>query len=363
MTRLETYLKTWHIMPAELGRRAGARPGARVAWYAEGRRREGVLIGYTGEGAPFIRTDRGITKPLALTLDQVTRVDGVSIEPRAWDCLPPEAIIDPLSHEMDAFDAAMAQMTPPGIRYAEMAEAVWSRGFELFVVGGAVRDVLAEIPPHDLDVVTSMPLARLKPVFEQMYQLAISHHAANGFLRIGRPETFRGRFIDVKAIIHDEAGDTDVIFGVNLLNDFKARDFACNAVYYEPHNRVLLDPSTFGIRDSLERRLTLVYDATERPPKHLAQIGIRFIKFTMRGFRGDTSVTETIRTTFLPNLASMEPREIASYVQRQILNKLAASERQTAVATLEKTMRDIACDKLWLELISPALKRSNNDRR
>jgi predicted transcriptional regulator len=23
MTRLETYLKTWHIMPAELGRRAG----------------------------------------------------------------------------------------------------------------------------------------------------------------------------------------------------------------------------------------------------------------------------------------------------------------------------------------------------
>jgi hypothetical protein len=332
------------------------RPGARVAWFAEGRRREATLIGHLGDGAPYVRTDHDITRALPVTLDQLTRVDPLAEERRAWDYLPAEAIVEPLSHEAAAFEAAMAFMTPPGLRYADMAEAVCARGFELLVVGGAVRDVIAGTRPHDLDVVTAMPLARAKPLFEQMYQLTISHHAVNGFLRIGTPENFRGKFIDVKAIIHDEQGDESAIFGCNLLNDFKQRDFACNALYYEPYNKVLLDPSSRGIADALDRRLTLVYEPEGRPPKQLAQIGIRFLKFLLRGLDGDT-IIDRIRTEFLPKLYSMTPREIGAYVQRQILGKLDPRERDDALAKLENKMRDIACDQLWAELVAPAIQR------
>lgn len=334
------------------------RPGAHVYWYAQGRRREGVLIGHDKDGCPVVRTAQGITKTLQMTLDQLTRIDGDAEEPRAWDWLPPGAIVEPLENEADAFKAAMEHMTPPGIRYCEMARAVCARGFELLVVGGAVRDILARTVPHDLDVVTSMPLVRAQPLFEQMYELEITPYLINGFVRIGKPYAFRGRFIDVRAIIEAEDGDEGVIFGSNLLNDYRQRDFACNAVYYDPHNQVLLDPSLRGIEDSLERRLTLIYDAPEPRPQNLAEIGLRFVKFLMRGFRADTALVDTIRTRFLPKLHSMTPPEIREFVRRQFLSKVTNQEREGVLLELERRMRDIGFATFWDELIAPAMARA-----
>ena len=79
-----------------------------------------------------------------------------------WRYLPSDAkIVRPSADELSSIRRLMARTIPPGFTYYEFAREVWLRGYEIFLIGGTLRDVLTGTLPKDADFITTMPMVRL----------------------------------------------------------------------------------------------------------------------------------------------------------------------------------------------------------
>lgn len=117
-------------------------------------------------------------------------------------------------------------------------------GFDAYIVGGAVRDLLLDFKPKDFDVATNATPEEVHEVFRKSRIIGKRFRLVH--VRFGREiievSTFRGH--------HDNKGDASVndtgrilrdnIFG-SIEDDALRRDFTANALYYNPANEEVLD--------------------------------------------------------------------------------------------------------------------------
>jgi hypothetical protein len=238
-------------------------------------------------------------------------------------------------------------------KYFELITEIWSRGFEVFVVGGTLRDVLAGKETHDVDLVTTMPLHSAALLLQAMYRSKPQIADANGYVRLGGSPKWGDPFIDLKMFSLNMPGSSAAIFGSDFGRDVGHRDFACNAVYYDPINRALIDPSGFGIADAAQKTLSLVCDPRCRAAKQLAQIVIRFVKFQTRGFTATAMTCDRIRLEFLPTLAAMDRSERIRYMRAQVINKCAPDGRAQALEQFEHFMVELGAREEWQIYFEP----------
>ncbi len=137
-------------------------------------------------------------------------------------------------------------------------------GFEAYLVGGCVRDMVREVEPKDWDVTTNAHPEDIQRLFPE-------HYANNDFGTIGiktESETPTLQVIEVTPY-RSESGYSDrrrpdqVIFGVSLEDDLSRRDFTINALAYRPKDQELVDLHG-GITDLKEKRLRTVGDPKRR---------------------------------------------------------------------------------------------------
>ncbi len=139
-------------------------------------------------------------------------------------------------------------------------------GFEAFIVGGAVRDLLMNVKPKDFDVATDATPEEVYKVFRRSRIIGRRFrlvHVLWGQETI-EVSTFRGH--------HQSEGDAqtndsgriirDNIFG-NLTEDAARRDFTANALYYNPANEDVLDFHN-GVADLKANLLRMIGDPTTR---------------------------------------------------------------------------------------------------
>ncbi len=140
-----------------------------------------------------------------------------------------------------------------------------------YVVGGAVRDLLAGAVPGDLDIATAdvEGLANL-----------LARRAGGHPIRLGRNELTAIRIVDASRIY-----DLTPLAGQSIESDLLRRDFAMNAIAIDCATGVLLDPFD-GRRALEERRLTLVRES------NLADDPLRVIKAVRMAVRYQLSIDE-----------------------------------------------------------------------
>lgn len=146
----------------------------------------------------------------------------------------------------------------------QTAETLENAGFEAYLVGGCVRDLLRNKTPKDWDLTTDA-----HP--EQIQALFVEHYANNDFGTIGVKTEDEDPTLQVIEITpyRSESGYTDlrrpdsVTFGVSLDEDLARRDFTINALAYRPKTGVLVDHYG-GMDDLVAKRLKTVGDAHER---------------------------------------------------------------------------------------------------
>lgn len=131
-------------------------------------------------------------------------------------------------------------------------------GFEAYLVGGSVRDLLAGITPKDFDIATSAHPEQVKKLFRSCRLVGrrfVICHVRMGD-EILEVTTFRGAITDLHE--RDETGRVlvDNDYGT-LVEDAFRRDFTINALYYDIRDYSIVDYCG-GIEDLKSGTLRLI---------------------------------------------------------------------------------------------------------
>ena len=137
-------------------------------------------------------------------------------------------------------------------------------GFEAFIVGGAVRDLLMNVKPKDFDIATNATPEEVYKVFRRSRIIGKRFrlvHVLWGQETI-EVSTFRGHHLTEGDAKTNDSGRIirDNIFG-SLEDDAVRRDFTANALYYNPANEEVLDFHN-GVADLNNNLLRMIGDPT-----------------------------------------------------------------------------------------------------
>jgi putative nucleotidyltransferase with HDIG domain len=105
-------------------------------------------------------------------------------------------------------------------------------GYNVFIVGGALRDFLLDSTPEDWDLVTDAGTPQLKRMFEKVVLLGEAHGT-------------------VTVIIDDFECEVTRLRGKNIHEDLEYRDFTINAMALDPETQEWFDP--FNGKEDLEK--------------------------------------------------------------------------------------------------------------
>ena len=116
---------------------------------------------------------------------------------------------------------------PAGARY--ILQALAGAGFEAYLVGGCVRDLLRGVPPHDWDVCTSARPEETKRCFagQRMLETGLKHGTVT--LLVGG-EAYEITTYRTEGPYSDSRRPDFVRFVSDLKADLSRRDFTMNAV-------------------------------------------------------------------------------------------------------------------------------------
>ena len=145
-------------------------------------------------------------------------------------------------------------------------DGLQNAGFEAFIVGGAVRDLLMNVKPKDFDVATDATPEEVYKVFRRSRIIGRRFrlvHVLWGQETI-EVSTFRGHHMTEGDAQTNDSGRIirDNIFG-NLTEDAARRDFTANALYYNAATEEVLDFHN-GVADLKSNLLRMIGDPTTR---------------------------------------------------------------------------------------------------
>lgn len=137
-------------------------------------------------------------------------------------------------------------------------------GFKAYVVGGAVRDLIAGIKPKDYDVATNATPDEVRSLFRRSRIIGRRFrivHVMSG------PETIE---VSTFRALHDEDTITDEhgrvlhdnVWG-SIEEDATRRDFTVNALYYDPSTETVIDYHN-GVADLHAKTLRMIGEPTLR---------------------------------------------------------------------------------------------------
>jgi poly(A) polymerase len=126
-------------------------------------------------------------------------------------------------------------------------------GYDSYIVGGAVRDLIIGKKPKDFDIVSSANPARIRKLFRNSRIIGRRFRLVHVYFgqRIFEVSTFR-------SLVDGSIGNT---FGT-IDEDVLRRDFTINALFYDPEQQIVID-YVDGINDIKKRQLKPVIPLSE----------------------------------------------------------------------------------------------------
>ena len=178
-------------------------------------------------------------------------------------------------------------------------------GYEAYVVGGAVRDLLLGMRPKDFDVATNATPEQVKGLFRRAFIIGRRFRIVHVVYGRGRDHevievsTFRATLesADAEQVTGNEktsraelAGKSHVVDAEGrvlrdnvwgpMIEDAARRDFTVNAMYYDPLSEVVVDYH-HGLKDARKRVLRMIGDPATRYREDPVRI-IRAVRFAAK---------------------------------------------------------------------------------
>ena len=163
----------------------------------------------------------------------------------------------------------------------KVCEVLQHEGYQAYIVGGAVRDLIVGLEPKDFDVATNATPEQVRPLFRRAriigrrFQLV---HVVFG-QEIIETSTFRAPASESQAT--DENGRIlrDNEFGTHA-QDAARRDFTINALYYDPSTEEVIDYHQ-GVEDLKHRVVRMIGDPRTRYREDPVRM-LRAVRFAVK---------------------------------------------------------------------------------
>ena len=190
-------------------------------------------------------------------------------------------------------------------RAADVVATLKQAGFEAYIVGGAVRDLLLGLRPKDFDVATNATPEQVKGLFRRAFiigkRFRIVHvvhgrgrehevievstfrayldNAAAGQVK-GNEKTSKAQLSGMQHAV-DASGRVlrDNVWGPQD-EDATRRDFTVNAMYYDPVSQIVVDYHK-GLQDAKKKTLRMIGDPATRYREDPVRI-IRAVRFAAK---------------------------------------------------------------------------------
>ncbi len=194
-------------------------------------------------------------------------------------------------------------------RAVKVVTTLADAGFEAYIVGGAVRDLLVGLRPKDFDVATNATPEQVKGLFRRAFIIGRRFRIVHVVFGRGRQDRGLSEVIEVstfRAMV--EAAATDQVSGNEKtsksdlagkshvvdaegrvlrdnvwgpqVDDAARRDFTVNAMYYDPVREIVVDYHG-GIKDVKKKLLRMIGDPATRYREDPVRI-IRVVRFAAK---------------------------------------------------------------------------------
>jgi poly(A) polymerase len=254
---------------------------------------------------------------------------GESSPSAAPEATSPVAPVVPLGARVEV-TAAQHRINPEllDVNAVRVVKTLRDGGFEAYVVGGAVRDLLVGLRPKDFDVATDATPEQVKSLFRRAFIIGRRFRIVHVVFGRGREHevievsTFRA-YLDPaaseqvagnektskqqlvgKTHVVDASGRVlrDNVWGPQI-EDAARRDFTVNAMYYEPLSQTVVDYHG-GLADARARVLRMIGDPVTRYREDPVRI-IRVVRFAAKlGFALEPATEKPLRA-MVPLLANV----------------------------------------------------------
>lgn len=246
-------------------------------------------------------------------------------------------------------------------------------GYEGYLVGGCVRDLLAGKEPKDFDVATSATPEEAEPLFNRARLIGRRFKLLH--VRFGREvievATFRaGHDSDQNSGEHGRQAASGMILRDNVYgsieDDALRRDFTINALYYNVRDHSILDFAN-GYPDLLAKQIRIIGDPNERYREDPVRM-LRAARFAAKlGFEIEESTAAPIHK-LAPLIGKVAPARMFDEVLKLLQTGHGVATLRQLVRfdmlkyLLPGTDRMLDSDKYQVEaLVNNALR--NTDRR
>ena len=151
-----------------------------------------------------------------------------------------------------------------------VVEKLQRQGFEAYIVGGCIRDLLLGKKPKDFDVATNARPEQIQNIFQRQCRL-VGRRFRLAHIMFGRDiievATFRANHSDARNENQAKQSNEGMLLRDNVYGtieqDAERRDFTVNALYYNPQDNTLRDYFD-GIHDLKAGKLRLIGDPVTR---------------------------------------------------------------------------------------------------
>ena len=183
----------------------------------------------------------------------------------------------------------------------DVIDSLTKAGYEAYIVGGGVRDLMLGQSPKDYDAVTNATPSQVKEVFGRRCRI-IGRRFELAHVYSGRElievATFRA---PPKKAITSAAGMIlrDNNWGT-IEQDFARRDFSINALYYQPRKGIVLDFCD-AVEDINSKTLRLLGD----PAQRFEEDPVRMLRTLRFAAKLNFNIDQTILDIFTPEMTQL----------------------------------------------------------
>ncbi|MBP6858119.1 MAG: HD domain-containing protein [Candidatus Pacebacteria bacterium] len=236
---------------------------------------------------------------------------------------------------------------------SHVTETLQKEGFEAYLVGGCVRDILMDKEPKDWDLTTNAKpeeiqsvFSELKTVYENTYgTVTVVNMAKNESERVVSPDDAKampGKHVtspeEVQVTTYrSEGGYSDnrhpehVSYETNIEKDLERRDFTMNSIAWDPIKDIYIDPYK-GQKDIKDKLVRCVLYPEIRFDEDALRI-MRAVRFsTSLGFaiESETLSALTKKASSISNISSERVRD-------EFLKIIASDNPAFGISLLERT--------------------------